>query len=89
MGAHLVLYDPLHSGRYERMGFESDVFGLCYDYAKQTGVEREESDVECFYRFPLLPEVDATIAYQAIFNPGLDPNNDFGSAISIRLRSNW
>ena len=37
----------------------------------------------------LFPEMDATVAYQAIFNPGLDPNNEFGSAISLRFRSTW
>jgi hypothetical protein len=71
------------------MGFESDVVGLCYTWGLQTGADRDESDVEVFYRFPLFPEMDATVAYQAIFNPGLDPSNDFGSAISLRFRSTW
>ena len=88
-GAHLVLYDPFKSGRYERMGFESDVVGLGYDWGDAVGADQDESDVEVFYRFPLLPEMDMTVAYQAIFNPGFDATKDFGSAISIRLRSTW
>ena len=88
-GAHLVLYDPCNSGRFERMGFHSDLVGLAYTFGRATGVSRDESDVEVLYRFPLLPEMDATVAYQAIFNPGNDPTNEFGSAISLRLRSTW
>ena len=71
------------------MGFEADVVGLCYDWGQATGADRDESDIEVFYRFPLLPEMDATIAYQAIFNPGFNPDRDFGSAISLRFRSTW
>ena len=85
VGAHLVLYDPFNCGRYERMGFESDAFGLAYTWGLQTGAFRDESDVEVLYRFPLFPEMDATVAYQTIFNPGLDPTNEFGSAISLRF----
>jgi hypothetical protein len=88
-GAHLVYYDPFHSGRYERMGFEADVVGLCYDWGQATGADRDESDVEVLYRFPVFPEMDATVAYQAIFNPGFNPDKDFGSAISLRFRSTW
>lgn len=88
-GGHLVYYDPLRSGRYDRMGFESDVIGIGYDWGLATGAVRDESDIEVFYRFPLLPEMDATVAYQAIFNLGNDPTNDFGSAITLRLRSTW
>ncbi len=88
-GGHLVYYDPFNSGRYDRMGFESDVCGIGYDWALAAGAVRDESDIEVFYRFPLLPEMDATFAYQAIFNPGFDPTNDFGSAISLRFRSTW
>jgi len=88
-GAHLVYYDPFHSGRYERMGFESDVVGVCYDFGRATTGLRDESDVEIFYRFPLFPETDMTIAYQGIFNPGANLTNDFGSAVSLRLRSTW
>jgi hypothetical protein len=33
--------------------------------------------------------MQATVSYQAIVNPALDPTNDYGSAISLRLRSTW
>jgi hypothetical protein len=89
VGAHLIYYDPFNSGRYERLGFTADVVGLASTWGLQNGAIRDETDVEVFYRFPLLPEMDATVAYQAIFNPGLNPNSDFGSAISLRLRSTW
>ena len=88
-GGHLVLYDPFNSGRYDRMGFEADVVGFAINWGQATGAPRDETDAEVFYRFPLFPEVDMTVAYQAIFNLGNDPTNDFGSAISMRLRSTW
>lgn len=88
-GAHLIYYDPFNSGRYRRMGFESDVAGIGVDWGKQVNALRDETDVEVFYRFPLLPEMDATVAYQAIFNPGNNSLRDFGSAFSFRFRSTW
>jgi hypothetical protein len=88
-GGHLILYDPFRRGSYEALGFNADVFGLAYNWVQPTGVERDESNVEAFYRFLLFPQMDATISYQAIFNPALDPSNEFGSAISLRLRSTW
>ena len=87
--AHLVLYDPFNSGRYEEMGFNADVAGVAYNWIQPTGLDRDESNLELFYRFPLLPEMDATLSYQGIFNPAQDPSNDYGSAISLRLRSTW
>lgn len=87
--AHLVVYDPFSSGRFKSMGFNSDVTGIAYNVLRPTGVDRDESNVEIFYRFPLFPEVDASLSYQAIFNPALDPDNDYGSAFSLRLRSTW
>lgn len=88
-GAHLVIYDPTYSGRYERMGFDSDVFAVGFDWGKATLAPRDESDVEVLYRFPLFPEMDMTFAYQAIFNPALNTVRDFGSALSLRFRSTW
>ena len=87
-GAHLVLYDPFNSGRYKRMGFEADLFGLGADWGLQTGADRDETDISVL---PISPvsRMDATFHYQAIFNPGNDITNDFGSAISLRLRSTF
>ena len=71
------------------MGFNSDLAGVAYNWLLPTNVDRDESNFEMFYRFPLFPEMDATLSYQAILNPALDPDNDFGSAFSLRLRSTW
>jgi porin len=88
-GGHFVLYDPFNAGRFKKMGFNADLAGVAYNWVQPTGVNRDESNVEMFYRFPMLPEMDATVSYQAIINPALDPSNDYGSAFSLRLRSSW
>ena len=88
-GAHLVFYDPFFRGSFEALGFNADVAGVAYNWAQPTGVDRDESNVETFYRFLLFPQMDATLSYQMILNPALDPSNDFGSAFSLRLRSTW
>lgn len=87
--AHLIVYDPFLSGSFSKMGFNADLLGIAYNLVQPAGVNRDESNVELLYRFPLFPEVDATLSYQAIFNPALAPDNDFGSAFSLRLRSTW
>ena len=89
--AHLVCYDPFRSGRFEKAGFNADLAGVAYNWAQPSPLlsDRDESNIETFYRFPLFPEVDATLSYQAIINPALDPDNDYGSAFSLRLRSTW
>jgi hypothetical protein len=87
--AHFVVYDPFNSGRYKRRGFNADLAGLVYSWVQPSGADRDESNFEAFYRFALFPEMQATVSYQAIVNPALDPTNDYGSAISFRLRSTW
>ncbi|MGI9472471.1 MAG: hypothetical protein ACR2NZ_13100 [Rubripirellula sp.] len=87
--AHLLVYDPFSSGRFSKMGFNADLAGVAYNWLLPSNVDRGESNVETFYRFPLFPEVDASLSYQAIINPALDPDNDYGSAFSLRLRSTW
>ena len=59
------------------------------NWVQPSAADRDESNVELFYRFPLFPHVDTTLSYQMIFNPALDPSNDFGSAFSFRFRSLW
>jgi|GEM_PF-1603776 len=86
---HLVVYDPFHSGRFKRMGFDADLFGIAYNWCQPTATIRGESNVELFYRFPLFPEMDATLSYQAVIHPALNPDSDYGSALSLRLRSTW
>ena len=87
--AHLVLYDPLNSGNYQDDLFNADLLGVAYNWVQPSAADRDESNVELFYRFPLFPHVDTTLSYQMIFNPALDPSNDFGSAFSFRFRSLW
>jgi hypothetical protein len=88
-GGHLVYYDPFDSGRFKKMGLNADLAGVAYNWVQPTGEDRDESNVELFYRFPLFPEMDATVSYQGIINPALNPSSDYGSAISLRLRSSW
>jgi hypothetical protein len=90
LGAHLVLYDPFNSGKFQQDLFEADLFGMAYNWV-QPNVEGagDESNVEFFYRFPLFPEADATISYQAVIGPSQAPELDVGSAVSFRLRSTF
>ena len=87
--AHFLLYDPFQTGCHENDLYNADLVGLGYNWVQPTGVPRDESNVELFYRFPLFPYVDVTFSYQAIINPALDPSNDYGSAFSMRFRSLW
>jgi hypothetical protein len=71
------------------MGLNADLAGVAYNWVQPTASTRDESNVELFYRFPLFPEMDATVSYQGIINPAMDASNDYGSAFSFRLRSSW
>jgi len=86
---HFLVYDPFNAGRYKRRGYNADLAGVVCGWTQPTGVDRDESNIELFYRFALFPEMQATLSYQAIINPANDPTNDFGSAFSVRLRSTW
>ncbi len=86
---HLVFYDPFCKGSFRDVGLNADLAGVAYSWVQPTGVDRDESNVELFYRFPLFPQMDATVSYQGIINPALNPSSDYGSAISLRLRSTW
>jgi len=86
---HLVFYDPFCRGSFRDTGLNADLAGVAYNWVQPTGIPRDESNVELFYRFPLFPEMDATVSYQGIINPALDPTSDYGSAVSLRLRSTW
>jgi hypothetical protein len=84
-GAHLLLYDPSGLGR-----LKNDLFGVAYNWAQVTeGGTRSESNVEVFYRVPIVPLVDMTLSYQSVFNPVLDPENDHVSVFSIRFRTTF
>jgi hypothetical protein len=86
---HLVFYDPFCRGRFRDIGLNADLAGVAYNWVQPTGIPRDESNVELFYRFPLFPQMDATVSYQGIINPALNPSSDYGSAFSLRLRSTW
>jgi porin len=86
---HLVFYDPFNSGSFKDIGLNADLAGVAYNWVQPTGIPRDESNVELFYRFPLFPQMDTTVSYQGIINPVNNPTRDYGSAISLRLRSTW
>jgi hypothetical protein len=86
---HLVFYDPFGRGSFREIGLNADLAGVAYNWVQPTGADRDESNLELFYRFPLFPQMNATVSYQGIFNPALDPTRDYGTAISLRLRSTW
>ena len=58
---HFVLYDPFFRGSYEALGFNADAFGVACNWVQPTGVDRDESNVEAFYRFLVFPQMDATL----------------------------
>ena len=78
-GVHLLYYDP-----FDRMG--DDVVGTAFNWI-DSSVEgtRDEYNWETFYRFPLMPDVDATLSYQAVFDPAFETSYDFSSVFSLRL----
>jgi hypothetical protein len=89
-GGSFVLYDPFHTGKFDEDFFTGDLFGAAYNWVQPSAPgARDESNLEFFYRFPLFPETDATLSYQAIFNPALEPNIDSASVFSFRIRSTF
>lgn len=84
-GAHLLLYDPSLIGT-----IRNDVIGAAFNWVKSSELgARDEYNAEVFYRFPLFPLVDTTFSYQAIIDPALNPDFDFASAFSLRLRTTF
>lgn len=76
----LLRYQPF--GQYS---FDSDVIGVQLNWIDSaTPGARNETSLETFYRFPLLPELDTTLAYQAVFNPANTTNFDTAHVFSIR-----
>jgi len=92
LGVHLLLYQP--TGR-----FDNDVIGAAFnwvDSAFESGPgipSRDETNLEVFYRFPLLPDVDTTLSYQALFDPAFantpTKSLDFSSVFSLRAISSF
>ncbi|MGI9520418.1 MAG: carbohydrate porin [Hyphomicrobiaceae bacterium] len=46
---------------------------------------RDEYNVEFFYRFPLVPELDVTVSYQNVINPAFTTLFDTSSVFSLHL----
>jgi len=80
-GAHWLLYDPSFFGR-----INNDLMGVAINWIEATQGQRGETNIEVFYRFPLVPGFDTTLSYQAIIDPALDLGIDFSSAFSFRFR---
>jgi len=82
-GLHLLMYQPFNT-------FEDDVIGAAYNWIDSAfDGERDEHNVEVFYRFPLLPDVDATASYQSVFNPANTREFDQASVFSFRLTTSF
>jgi len=82
-GVHLLLYEPF--GR-----FENDVIGTAFNWIDSTFAgTRDEYNWETFYRFPLLPDVDTTLHYQAVFDPAFQTVFDFSSVFSLRMTTSF
>jgi hypothetical protein len=70
--------------------FKNDVIGTAFNWVDSAYANtRDEYNWETFYRFPLLPEVDTTLSYQAIFDPAFQTNFDFSSAFSLRMTTSF
>jgi hypothetical protein len=78
---HWLLYDPSFFGR-----INNDLMEVAINWVEAWQGQRGETNVEVFYRFPMVPGFDTTLSYQAIINPALDLGIDFSSAFSFRFR---
>jgi hypothetical protein len=82
-GFALMFYSPSLLSR----GIDNDLVGIALTWIEPTTTgTRDEYALEIFYRFPFFPGVDTTLHYHGVIHPALDPTNDFGSAISLRIR---
>jgi porin len=82
-GVHLLMYQPFNT-------FEDDVIGVAYNWINSAfDGQRDEHNLEMFYRFPLLPDVDASVSYQSVFNPAKTTVFDQASVFSFRLTTSF
>ena len=80
---HLLYYDP-----FDRSG--DDVVATAFNWVDSAFEgTRDEYNWETFYRFPMLPDVDATLSYQAVFDPAFETSYDFSSVYSLRLTTSF
>jgi hypothetical protein len=81
--AHFLFYEPRIITRLKH-----DVFGTAFNWARVPDDNlRIEKNVELFYRFPVLPELDMTLSYQYVIDPALTREIDDASVFSLRLRT--
>ena len=68
----------------------NDVVGVAFNWVQPavTG-NRNEYNVEVFYRFPFFPGVDTSLSYQSVINPVLAPDINHASVFSLRLRTSF
>ncbi len=86
-GAHLLLNQPTGL-------FDNDVVGGALNWIDSSAPgTRYEYNFEAFYRFPLFPDLDTTISYQGIFNPGsaaaIAAGVDYSSVFSVRMTKSF
>jgi hypothetical protein len=84
-GVHFLYYDPHVVGH-----IRNDVVGVAFNWVQPTVTgNRNEYNVEVFYRFPFFPGVDTSLSYQSVINPVLAPDINHASVFSLRLRTTF
>lgn len=86
-------YKEQGSIRYARIdppdpfGLRDDQFGFAVSYVKPITdpFNRDEWGVDTFYRFNLFNRVQFSLAYQVIFDPSFNPDEDTVNVFSVRL----
>lgn len=84
VSAQYLLYDPPSP-----LPVGNDLFGVGLNWVDATSGVRGESDLELFYRFPVVPLVDMTLSYQLLLDPALDLGIDRASAFGLRIRTTF
>lgn len=76
---------------YQPFGwFDSDAVGLQYNYIDPAGeMSRDEHTFEAFYRFPLVPDLETTLAYQYIDTPGNTTEINSSNVFSLRFTTSF
>ncbi|MEP1930666.1 MAG: carbohydrate porin [Roseibium sp.] len=81
----LLRYQPF--GQYS---FDDDVIGVQLNWIDSaTAGARNETSIETFYRFPLFPDLDTTLAYQAVINPANTTAFDSAHVFSLRATTSF
>ena len=82
-GLSLVLNDP-----GDPIRLKNDALGVAFNWVESVVANsRDEYNFEAFYRFPIVPVVDATLSYQSVIHPAFTTDIDHASAVSFRLRT--